>query len=153
MSICQQKVSYEDIYIREVRIQYYPTDKPVFAITGPKSVKDFVLSVLPDNSREHTVALYLNGAHEVICYSLISTGTANAAMVSPREIFQRALSVGAVSLVLSHNHPSGQVTPSQEDCQVTTKIKEAGQLLNIKLLDHVIISDSDCYSFQDKGEL
>ena len=99
------------------------------------------------------MALYLSAAHEVICYSLISTGTANAAMISPRELFQRAIACGAVALVFAHNHPSGHVEPSAEDRRVTTQIKDAGELLGIKLLDHVIVSDTGFYSFQDKGEL
>lgn len=153
MKTCQTDTFFQETYIREVRVSYYATDKAVFAITGPESVKDFVVSILPDNSREHCAALYLNGANEVICYSLISTGTANAATVSPREVFQRALQVGAVSLVFSHNHPSGRVSPSAEDRRVTKRLQECGVLLDIRLLDHVIVSDTSYYSFQESGEL
>ncbi|MES2462098.1 MAG: JAB domain-containing protein [Armatimonadota bacterium] len=98
-------------------------------------------------------ALYLNASHEVICYSLISTGTADAALILPREVFQRALAAGAVALLFSHNHPSGHVIPSPEDRRATTRLKEVGELLGIKLLDHVIVSDQDFYSFKDSGEL
>ena len=144
---------FQEIYIREVRIQYHCTGKTLFAMRSPQAARDFILSVLPDNSREHCIALYLNASHEVMCYSLISTGTADAAAVSPREIFQRALSAGAVSLVFGHNHPSGHVTPSAEDFRVTTRIKEAGELLGVKLLDHLIVSDDAFYSFQDEAKL
>ena len=153
MKTCQADAFFQETYIREVRVSYYVTDKAVFAITGPESVKDFVVSILPDNSREHCAALYLDGASEVICYSLISTGTANAATVSPREVFQRALQVGAVALVFSHNHPSGRVAPSAEDRRVTKRLQECGVLLDIKLLDHVIVSDTGYYSFQESGDL
>ena len=144
---------FEETYIREVRIQYHRTDKPLVAIRSPQNVRDFVLSVLPDNSREHCVALFLDGSHAVSCYSLVSTGTANAAMISPRDIFQRAIAAGAVALVFSHNHPSGDVMPSEEDRRVTTRIQEVGELLGIKLLDHIIVSDEGFYSFKDKGYL
>ena len=143
----------EDTFIREVRIQYHRTDKPLFSMRSPQAVKDFIVSVLPDNSREHCIALYLNTAHEVVCYSLIATGTADAATVSPREIFQRALAAGAVALIFAHNHPSGQVKPSTEDIRITELIQEAGKLLGVKLLDHLIVSDDTFYSFQDNGRL
>jgi len=144
---------YQETFIREIRIQYHNTGTPLFGIHSPKAAQDFVRSVLPDNSREHCIALYLNAAHEVICYSHIATGTADGATVSPREIFQRALAAGAVALIFAHNHPSGQVKPSGEDIRITKRIQEAGALLGIKLLDHVIVSDDACYSFQDDGQL
>ena len=90
-----QAARFEETYIREVRIQYHKTDKPIFAIRSPQNVRDFVLSVLPDNSREHCVALFLDGAHTVSCYSLVSTGTANAAMISPREHFSARACCGS----------------------------------------------------------
>jgi len=151
MKTSHNETNFQETYIREVRVQYYATDKAVFAITCPESVKDFVLGIFPDNSREHCAALYLNGANEVICYSLISTGTATTTPASPREVFQRALQVGAVALVFSHNHPSGRVVPSAEDRRVTKRFQECGELLDIKLLDHVIVSDTDCYSFREDG--
>ena len=144
---------FQEIYIRDIRIQYHCTGKKLFALGSPQAAKDFILSILPDNSREHCVALYLNKAHEVICYSLIATGTADAAAISPREVFQRALAAGAVALIFSHNHPSGHVTPSAEDHRMTKTLKEAGELLGIKLLDHVIVSDDAFYSFQEKGDI
>jgi len=104
-------------------------------------VADFVRSILTDNSREHFVALYLDGAHQVTSYSIVSIGTANASMVHPREVFQRAILAGAVSIIIAHNHPSGVLTPSDEDHKVTQRLKDAGDILGIKLLDHIIISD------------
>ena len=87
------------------------------------------------------MALYLNGAHQVVSYSTISIGTANASIVHPREVFQRAILAGAISLVVAHNHPSGNLTPSAEDYNVTKRLKEAGEVIGIQLLDHLIISD------------
>jgi DNA repair protein RadC len=148
-----ERVMYQETYIREIRIQYHCTGKPLFTLKSPQAAHDFIRSVLPDNSREHCIALYLNAAHEVICYSQIATGTADAATVSPREIFQRALVAGAVALLFAHNHPSGQVNPSAEDIRLTKRIREAGELLGVKLLDHLIVSDDACYSFEDNGML
>jgi len=132
---------YTDTFIREVRATYPQTTSRVFAIKGPDDVADFVRSILTDNSREHFVALYLDGAHQVTSYSIVSIGTANASMVHPREVFQRAILAGAVSIIIAHNHPSGVLTPSDEDHKVTQRLKDAGDILGIKLLDHIIISD------------
>jgi len=132
---------YTDTFIREVRATYQPTSTPLFAIKGPDDVANFVRSILTDNSREHFVALYLDGAHQVTSYSIVSIGTANASMVHPREVFQRAILAGAVSIIIAHNHPSGVLTPSDEDHKVTQRLKDAGDILGIKLLDHIIISD------------
>lgn len=137
----QKGIRYTDTFIREVKATYQPTATPLFAIKGPDDVADFVRSILTDNSREHFVALYLDGANQVASYSIVSIGTANASMVHPREVFQRAILAGAVSIIIAHNHPSGILTPSEEDYKVTERLKEAGEILRIKLLDHVIITD------------
>ena len=113
-----------------------------FTIKGPNDVADFVRSVLTDNSREHCVALYLDGAHQVVSYSIISIGTANMSVVHPREVFQRAILAGAISIIIAHNHPSGVLTPSDEDHKVTKRLKDAGEILGIKLLDHLIVTDA-----------
>lgn len=80
----------------------------------------------------------------------ISHGTVNASLVTPREIFIRALLCGATQIVLVHNHPSGDVSPSKEDCEVYNRMKECGQLLNIDIVDNIIIGDG-YYSFNDIG--
>ncbi|HQX49130.1 MAG TPA: JAB domain-containing protein [Planctomycetaceae bacterium] len=133
---------YTDTFIREVRANYQQTASMFFTIKGPNDVADFVRSVLTDNSREHCVALYLDGAHQVVSYSIISIGTANMSVVHPREVFQRAILAGAVSIIIAHNHPSGVLTPSDEDHKVTKRLKDAGEILGIKLLDHLIVTDA-----------
>ena len=133
---------YTDTFIREVRANYQQTASMFFTIKGPNDVADFVRSVLTDNSREHCVALYLDGAHQVVSYSIISIGTANMSVVHPREVFQRAILAGAISIIIAHNHPSGVLTPSDEDHKVTKRLKDAGEILGIKLLDHLIVTDA-----------
>ena len=137
----QEGPRYTDTFIREVRANYQQTASMLFTIKGPNDVADFVRSVLTDNSREHCVALYLDGAHQVVSYSIISIGTANMSVVHPREVFQRAILAGAISIIIAHNHPSGVLTPSDEDHKVTQRLKDAGEILGIKLLDHVIVTD------------
>jgi len=141
ISKTRKGVRYADTFIREVRANYQQTSM-LFTIKGPNDVADFVRSVLTDNSREHCVALYLDGAHQVVSYSIISIGTANMSVVHPREVFQRAILAGAVSIIIAHNHPSGVLTPSDEDHKVTKRLKDAGEILGIKLLDHLIVTDA-----------
>ena len=114
-----------------------------FKISGPEDIAAFSRSVLLDNSREQFIAIYLEGSHNVAAYSLISIGSANCTTVHPREVFQRAVLVGAVSIVISHNHPSGKDTPSQEDLSMTKRLLQSADILGIKLLDHVIVSSDN----------
>jgi DNA repair protein RadC len=137
-------IAYHDTFIREVRATYHRTDTPMATISGPADATAFIRSVLLDNSREHFIALYLDGAHQIACYSIVAIGTANQCPIHPREIFQRAILSGAVAVIVAHNHPSGSLTPSHEDIKLTKRLKEAGELLGISVLDHLIISDIAC---------
>ena len=144
--------AYQDNFIREVRVNYHPTQDKPFAIRGPDDIARFVRSVLTENSREHCIAIYLDGAHQVASYSIISIGSANVTVVHPREIFQRAVLTGAVSVVISHNHPSGVSVPSKEDIAITKRLKDAGEILGIAVLDHVIVTDTSHHSIrEDQG--
>lgn len=143
----------ETTIIREVAVNYR-SDKPLAdTLKGPADVAAFVRSVLPDNSREHFLAIYLNSAHKVIAYSVVSSGTANASLVHPREVYQAAVLLGSIAVIVSHNHPSGEVNPSSEDEKVTRQLKEAGSILGIRLLDHIIVADTKEYSFKEEGNL
>ena len=142
----------QDTFIREARVNYLHCDHVMFKITGPADVANFVRSILTDNSREHFVALYLNASHQVAAYSIVSIGSANSAPVAPRELFQRAVLTGAISIVVAHNHPSDSTEPSPEDRAVTKRLRDAGQLLGIKVLDHLIVTDSAYMSLkEDEG--
>ena len=131
----------KDCFVREVRVNYLATTTEQFKISGPDDIAVFSRSVLLDNSREQFIAMYLDGAHSLTAYSLISIGSANFTTVHPREVFQRAVLVGAIALVISHNHPSGNDTPSQQDLDITKRLRQCAELLGIKLLDHVIVTN------------
>lgn len=137
--------------IREVRVNYLPTAVKRFPINRPTHVAEFVRSVLPDNSREHFVALYLDGSHYVASYSVISTGLANFTTVHPREVFQRAVVSGACAVAFAHNHPSESTEPSREDQATTERLRKAGEILGIKVLDHVIVTDKEHLSMAAEG--
>jgi len=137
-------------FVREVTATYRGPRRAATKITDPKDGADFIRKSLPDNSREHFVVLYLDGKHQIIAYSIVFTGTANKCQVHPREIFQRAVLVGSVAIILGHNHPSdGEVIPSEDDRNVTNQLKKAGDMLGIKVLDHVIVNDTGFYSFTE----
>lgn len=127
--------------IREVRVSYHPTNVQRSTFRLPGEVAEFVRSVLTDNSREHFIAVYLDGSHKPVGYSVVGIGGANFCNVHPREVFQRACISGACSLVIAHNHPSGSLEPSEQDWTMTKQAQKAGKLLGIKVLDHVIVTD------------
>jgi len=119
-----------------------------------KSVKDVVAQAvyLRDKTREHLMTIYLNARSEMI-WKKQSTfiGTLNANLVHPREIFKEALTHNAASVILVHNHPSGDSEPSENDLETTKRIVEAGKIMGIDVLDHIIITKTKVFSFKEKG--
>lgn len=142
----------ESINIREVNVQYGKATE-YNTITSANGVVEFLRKIAPNNSQEHVIALYLDGKHAPIGYSVVCTGLANSCPVHPREIFQRAVLLGACAVVMAHNHPSGSAVRSREDDKVTKDIAAAGKLLGIRLLDHIIFTDSDYFSYEGTGKL
>lgn len=112
----------------------------VETIDGPEDVAA-LLDDLRHERQEHFVAIYLDSKNVILRVATIHIGTANASIVGLREIFREAVREGAVGVIVAHNHPSGDPEPSPEDIQVTSKIVEAGKLLDIAVLDHVIIGE------------
>ena len=105
-------------------------------------VVEFVRRVVRDDAREHFVALYLDGRHRPIAHQVVSIGTASEAFVHPREGFQPAILVGACAVIVAHNHPSGDLTPSRQDREITQRLAQAGALLGVSLLDGVVFTRS-----------
>ena len=103
-----------------------------------------------DKSREHLMALYLNARNEMIYKKPMFVGTLNANLVHPREIFEYALLHNAASIILVHNHPSGDPEPSQDDLEITKRVTEAGKIMGIDVLDHIIITKTKIFSFKEK---
>lgn len=112
-----------------------------------------LLQHLIDRPQEHVVSISLSGAHEVIQVRTVSIGLLNSCPVHPREIFVGPISDRAYSVILAHNHPSGDPTPSADDRQVTKQLAEAARTLGMRLLDHIIFARRGYYSFQESGEL
>ena len=104
-------------------------------------------------AEEHCYMIALNSSCRILGVFFLSKGTVSASLVSPREVFMRAMLIGAVQIILCHNHPSGNAVPSESDLQLTEHIKEAGKLLNIPLADHIIISKDRYLSFKEENLL
>ncbi len=104
-------------------------------------------------TRENFMAVHLDTKNRILCLDPVSVGSLNASIVHPREVFKSCLLSSAAALILIHNHPSGDPTPSQEDHAITSRLKEGSELLGIRLLDHVIIGDARHFSFADQGLL
>ena len=100
--------------------------------------------------REQFLVILLDEKNRILGFNVVSVGTLNASVVHPREVFKPAILANAASLILLHNHPSGHPEPSSEDNEITRRLKEAGDLLGIKVLDHVIIGDDRYFSFADR---
>ncbi|MEL5898308.1 DNA repair protein RadC [Clostridium sporogenes] len=126
-------------------------------INSPEKASSYFHSVMDEiYDKEAFVVAFLNTKNRVIDHEVVSVGTINSSIVHPREVFRNAIINKANSVILCHNHPSGDLTPSTEDINITRRLKETGNLLGIKVLDHLIISginQSEVYSFQAKGVL
>ena len=126
-----------------------PTDKTV--VKDSREVVAYLQSVLRDLSHEVFAVIFLNQAGRVRHFEVVSQGGITGTIADPRLILKKALEKEAVSLILCHNHPSGSLQPSKADEELTTKIREAAGYLDIKLLDHIIVSEEGYFSFADKG--
>ena len=107
------------------------------------------LSELRHNKKEHFVVLYLNARNQLIHKETVSVGTLTANLVHPREVFEPALKHSAAQVVVAHNHPSGDPEPSEDDRVITQKLNEAGKMMGIDVMDHIIIAKNSHFSFKE----
>lgn len=130
------------------------TDKPIkYKLNSPLKVADFVLGQLNCGLVEEFVLLCLNTKKELINVHRLSKGTLDYTVVHPRDVFRHCLASSAHSVILVHNHPSGDVTPSKEDIALTKRLRQVGDLIGIPVIDHLIVGGSQYYSFLEKGEM
>ena len=120
-----------------------------------QSVNDVAAQAIEirDKKKEYLLAFFLNARHQLIAKEVISIGTLTASLAHPREIFAPAIGQAAAGVILVHNHPSGDPSPSDEDVRLTKRIVQAGRIMGIELLDHLIVSQSGCHSFKSSGGL
>lgn len=124
-------------------------------ISCPKDIYEVLTKVcrIQCNAEEVVILITLNTKNIVTGYFEVHRGTINTSLVHPREVFKRALLNNASNIMVAHNHPSGDPNPSKEDIQITERLKEAGNLLGINLLDHIIVGEDKYISFKEKGVL
>ena len=122
-----------------------------FDIKDPESVVKAIRTSIKDKAKEHFKLILLNPRNKIIGISTISIGTLNASLVHPREVFKDAIMHTAASVVLAHNHPSGDPEPSEDDITITKRLVEAGKILGIEVMDHIIIVKNGFLSFKEKG--
>ncbi|MBD7943742.1 MULTISPECIES: RadC family protein [Psychrobacillus] len=122
-----------------------------FTIRSPKDAATYLMPEMASLTQEHFVTLFLNVKNQILHKQTIFIGSLNASIVHPREIFREAVKRSAASIICAHNHPSGNPSPSTEDIDVTKRLMEAGRLMGIELLDHVIIGDHQFISLKEKG--
>ena len=132
------------------RLSQQKTDDK-FTIRSPKDAATYLMADMTSLNQEHFVTLFLNVKNQILHKQTIFIGSLNASIVHPREIFREAVKRSAASIICAHNHPSGNPAPSKEDIDVTKRLYEAGLLMGIELLDHVIIGDHQFISLKEKG--
>lgn len=122
-----------------------------YKIRSPEDAANYLMTDMSSLNQEHFVVLFLNVKNEVLHKQTIFIGSLNSSIVHPREVFREAFKRSAASMIISHNHPSGDTTPSREDIEVTKRLMEAGQIMGVDVLDHIIIGDQKFISLKDKG--
>lgn len=122
-------------------------------VDGARAAAGLFPAELRAARKEHFLLLCLNARSQLLRVETVSVGTLSASLVHPREVFAPAIAHGAASVVVAHNHPSGDVSPSPEDRAATRRLARAGELLGIPLADHVIVSESSFFSFRESGIL
>lgn len=124
-----------------------------YVIRSPEDAANYLMEDMRNLNQEHFVALYLNTKNEVIKRKTIFIGTLNSSLVHPREVFREAVKCSCASIVVAHNHPSGSSIQSMEDINITRRLAEAGKLIGIELLDHIVVGDKEFISLKEKGYL
>lgn len=134
----------------EMGRRYYAPASPEVRVTKPDDVLPLVAH-LRDKRQEHFCCITLNGAGEVLANRIVTVGLLNHSLVHPREVFADAITDRAASIICVHNHPSGSLEPSPQDIAITAQLKEAGALVGIQLIDHVIVTRTGHLSMRERG--
>lgn len=120
-------------------------------IRSPEDGYKLLNQVLADADREHFIVVSLDTKNQPLSINVCHIGSLNASIVHPREVMKSAILSNAASIIVGHNHPSGKVDPSREDIEVTKRLTEAGKIVGIELLDHIIVGDNKFVSLKEKG--
>jgi len=149
LQLKQIKAVYEVLNVSEDVTGYLTTGT---RYTAPQQVYD-CFKFLMEETKEMFITLHLDGKNRIVCVDLVSVGSLNQSIVHPREVFKTALLSNAAAILCLHQHPTGDCLPSSEDTSITRRLKEAGEIMGIKLLDHIIIGDGEYLSYVERGLL
>lgn len=138
--------------VYEVHEATHPYINPTTRYTSPSQIFES-FKFLMQETKEIFLSLHLDGKNRIVCCDVVSVGSLNQSIVHPREVFKTACLSNAAAIILIHQHPTGDPTPSSEDISITRRLKEAGEILGMKVLDHIIIGDNDYLSFVERGLL
>jgi DNA repair protein RadC len=144
----QIKAVFETLIVREEVQAYLPPDR---RYTSPAQISE-IFDFLRDEAKEYFFSLHLDGKNRIVCLDCISVGSLNQSIVNPREVFKTALLSSAAAVILVHNHPTGDPSPSREDLEITKRLVAGGELLSINVIDHIIIGEK-YLSFSERGIL
>ena len=122
-------------------------------VHGPEDVAHYAMPRFRFEQKEHFAVMLLNTKNHILGLTDVSVGSLSASIVHPREVFQTALRYAAAAMILIHNHPSGDPSPSREDINVTQRLVKAGKIMDIPVLDHIILGDNRFVSIKEKGLL
>ena len=123
------------------------TNLPIISNTKDAAAQ---LTDIRDLKKEHFVVLYLNARNQLVHKETVSVGTLNANLVHPRDVFEPALKYSAASVMVAHNHPSGDPKPSEDDLEITKRLTDAGKMMGVEVLDHVIVAKNSHFSFKEE---
>ena len=121
------------------------------AIRCPQDAVDLLMPELRDEAQERFKGIFLNRKNEVLKIRTITIGSLDASIITPRELFRDAIAVNSAAVIIAHNHPSGDPTPSKEDIEVSKRLQQAGQMIGIEVLDHLVIGDARWVSLKERG--
>lgn len=140
-------------YIREAKISFKSLKTEAFHVSSPNAVFNFIKSQIGYATKEHFIVLGMDNKNMILVYHIVSIGTISEAIVHPREVFFPVMKALCSGAVIVHNHPSGNTAPSRQDIETTKRMVEAGKILGIPVLDHVIVGNDSYYSLKENGYL
>ncbi|MEG0823744.1 MAG: DNA repair protein RadC [Erysipelotrichaceae bacterium] len=127
-----------------------PNDTEVISISNPLILSNWLNNEIGYKKQENFIAVYLNTKNEIITYKILFIGSLNSSLVHPREIFKEAMRISTAKIIIAHNHPTGECTPSEQDIALTKNLCEIGKLMGIPIVEHIIVGKNNYFSFAQK---